>query len=57
MGLGKTLQSICIIAGDHYMRGVQFRVISLHCVLANVMDERGWMDERMDGWMDGWMDG
>ena len=39
MGLGKTLQSICIIAGDHYMRGVQFRVISLHCVLAYVMDE------------------
>ena len=29
MGLGKTLQSICIIAGDHHTKATMFKVINL----------------------------
>ena len=30
MGLGKTLQSICIIAGDHHSKATTFKVMLLN---------------------------
>ena len=29
MGLGKTLQSLCIIAGDHFHREQQYKVFTI----------------------------
>ena len=30
MGLGKTLQSLCIIAGDHYHRAQDYKVHNVY---------------------------
>ena len=32
MGLGKTLQSLCIVAGDHYYRKKEFKVLPVESV-------------------------
>lgn len=37
MGLGKTLQSICIIAGDHHYRNERYKVLSsyiIRCIIS-----------------------
>ena len=46
MGLGKTLQSLCIVAGDHYYRKKEFMVqlqsLPLECVCVCVCHVALW---------------